>query len=397
MIPILIHKIVIIYINTIGILLAFWVYLLNRKEKVNKLFFLLTIYSVLWINLSFVKFSIPFLFPETGSSGLVNLIALWASRFAYIFFATFLLISYFFSLYFPREGNRNYLQEKIFTATWLALIALSSTPLMVGAVDAGGLVKYGPLYILMILAAAVSVFLILYNFFRKYHFLSQEDKVRAQYFLVGVVLFALSNIASAAVSFLTGGLLKDDGLPLLGEYSIILFFGFTAYALIKRELFELRIVLAQLLIGLIVVVLLIASFLINILWLKIFLFIVFVLSCIIGYLLIKSTLGETRQKESLEQKVQERTKALEDAKKSLEEAKTVLEIRVRARTRELEELSQSLERQVGERTKELRENLDELERFQKLTVERELKMIGLKEEIDSIKKELGKCKNKSNG
>lgn len=77
-------------------------------------------------------------------------------------------------------------------------------------------------------------------------------------------------------------------------------------------------------------------------------------------------------------------KMAENLKKSratLEEAKTVLEIRVRARTRELNELAGSLENKVEERTRELKARLAELERFQKLTIGRELKMVELKKEL----------------
>ena len=82
-------------------------------------------------------------------------------------------------------------------------------------------------------------------------------------------------------------------------------------------------------------------------------------------------------------------KMSEDLRKSytaLMEAKTTLEIRVEARTKELEELNQSLDEQVKERTKELQKKLEELEKFNKLTVGRELKMISLKEEIKKFKK-----------
>lgn len=90
----------------------------------------------------------------------------------------------------------------------------------------------------------------------------------------------------------------------------------------------------------------------------------------------------------LEKKVEERTR-------ELEEAKTSLEIRVQARTRELRELTESLEQQVKARTKELEEKVMELEKFRKLAVGRELKMIELKEEINRLKEELEKYKSQS--
>ena len=85
-------------------------------------------------------------------------------------------------------------------------------------------------------------------------------------------------------------------------------------------------------------------------------------------------------------------KSLGESQAALEESKTVLEIKVAARTRELKELAERREEIIAERTKELRERIEELEKFHRLTVGRELKMVELKEEIKKLKKELEKYK-----
>lgn len=97
----------------------------------------------------------------------------------------------------------------------------------------------------------------------------------------------------------------------------------------------------------------------------------------------------------LEQKVKERTKELEEARESLE-------IKVRARTKELEKLNQNLEKRVEERTKalkaskaELQKRVEELERFRKIAVGRELKMVELKRQIERLKEKLQKQKSES--
>lgn len=88
----------------------------------------------------------------------------------------------------------------------------------------------------------------------------------------------------------------------------------------------------------------------------------------------------------------ETIKNLKESREALEESKNVLEIKVQARTRELRDLAESLEGQVKDRTKELREKVGELERFNKLAVGRELKMVELKKEIEKLRKELGKSR-----
>lgn len=83
-------------------------------------------------------------------------------------------------------------------------------------------------------------------------------------------------------------------------------------------------------------------------------------------------------------------KDFKKVKEESEEAKASLKIKVKARTKELKELTESLDGQVEEKTKELQGRIDELEKFHKLTVGRELKMIELKKEIKELKKELEK-------
>lgn len=74
------------------------------------------------------------------------------------------------------------------------------------------------------------------------------------------------------------------------------------------------------------------------------------------------------------------------AQLQLKESRDTLEVRVKARTKELEEFSRNLEGEVEQRTKELQEKVKELEKFQKFTVDRELRMTELKEQIRELER-----------
>ncbi len=58
----------------------------------------------------------------------------------------------------------------------------------------------------------------------------------------------------------------------------------------------------------------------------------------------------------------------------------------------LKRIHQEMEEKIKSQTKELREKLEELEKFQKVTIGRELKMIELKNEIQKLKKEIEELK-----
>lgn len=95
---------------------------------------------------------------------------------------------------------------------------------------------------------------------------------------------------------------------------------------------------------------------------------------------------------TLSQSLNDTAQKIINYQRALENEKASLEIRIKARTKELEELTQGLDLQVEEKTKELRKKIDELERWQRLSVGRELKMVELKKKISNLEKKLGKNK-----
>lgn len=86
--------------------------------------------------------------------------------------------------------------------------------------------------------------------------------------------------------------------------------------------------------------------------------------------------------------------ALLEAQEEIETTKNILEVKVRARTRELKEFAQNLDQQVKTKTKELEKKIEEMERFNRLVVGRELKMVELKKEVEKLKEESEKCKSR---
>lgn len=101
----------------------------------------------------------------------------------------------------------------------------------------------------------------------------------------------------------------------------------------------------------------------------------------------------------IETEIQEETKELAEAfnqmaenlqqsRERLKEAKKSLEVQVKARTEELRKLNEELEQRVQKRTQELQKRVNELERFHRLTVGREMRMMELKDKIKELKEKL---------
>lgn len=104
------------------------------------------------------------------------------------------------------------------------------------------------------------------------------------------------------------------------------------------------------------------------------------------------SLKEKGEFSQLAKTLNQTTRELKESRAGLEEQAQVLEIRVKARTIQLRELNKQLEARVKERTKELQDRIDELEKFHKLTVGREMKMIELKRQLKKAQQKIKQLK-----
>ncbi|MBD3208209.1 MAG: hypothetical protein GF370_02015 [Candidatus Nealsonbacteria bacterium] len=85
-----------------------------------------------------------------------------------------------------------------------------------------------------------------------------------------------------------------------------------------------------------------------------------------------------------------KTMELEETKRKLEEEGKGLEKKVNERTKELEDLAKGLEKKVKERTQKLEKKVEEANKFNKLAIGREMRMIELKKRVQELETKLKK-------
>jgi len=384
-------KLLLFLVNAVGLELVLWTYVANRYTRLNRKFMLAAFYVLAWVDLDSASALAPVFFPENAA----HAAALWATRAVYALMAVFFASFYSYCLNFPARNpldKSRRRRENLQVALWAFFFVASFTPFVVADVVFDPIlplavwVKAGPLFLVYVAAAVLTLARSFSNLSRNRRVADARNREIARLAGLGAGVFAVFNLIFNIAGTVFGGALGYGGFfSLYADYAIAVLLGYLAYQAVRDQLFGIKVILVEIFVGLMGASLFTMPFFVNFLWQQVLLIALFLLFCGFGYLLVRSTIKEYREKELLEQKVRERTQELERAKQNLEEMNSVLEIRVKARTRELEKLNRTLEEKVVERTNDLETKIKDLETFQRLTVGRELKMIELKKELEQMR------------
>ncbi len=301
----LIHYTFLFIINVGALGLSFWVYLAGRQKIENRFFLLLTIFLLFWIDGGYL-FSILKDFTQ----------ALFLGRLILGMVCLFLISLYFFLKYFPIKDKKEQktIDTIILLSGFIIFFVTIFTNFVVRNVELtqwgnnpiyhpiGRIIFYGTIIIIAIL--------ILFKLFLKYSYLTKNEKIKVQYFLIGLSIFIVINLFFNVALPLWRGTIQYWQF---GNYSAIFLIGFTAYAIVKRELFGIKVILTEVLVGVIAILLLVqvlvSESLLEYLW-KGGLFVLFL---IFGYFLIQSVIREIKRRAEL-QKLYEQVNRLSKTK-----------------------------------------------------------------------------------
>jgi len=299
----ILHSYLVVVLAALGFAMAVWVYRANPRERENQGFSLMVLSIVSWVSCyHLAQFGDPTFWFRLAAFAVC------------MFFVTY----YFFIVewFLGKSGQPYRLVGVVILLYGVVMggLALGTDIIITGSAIVGSTARpvfgkagiwafYGFVAVLTVLINGILM--------REYVGFPEERRAKLQYFLIGLLLFAGFNIVFNVVLPLAFGVY---GYYALGNYSVGLLLGFTAYAIVKRELFGVRTVLAAIFVA--TVGLLLALDLLmftNHTAIQVFKGAVLVLVLCFGYVLVRGVQREIHQRERL-QEIAEELRRSDEAK-----------------------------------------------------------------------------------
>lgn len=274
----------------INVLLATIVYRSNSKSVTTKIFLLLSAFTSAWLIVSYIV-----RFPIFNSGAL--LLARFGIFFAAPISTLFFLLAHTVPYEKLRLSNKKFVLVVLMT---ILMMGLNISPYgFTEAVVVEGTIqpKPGAGFIpFAVISTAFSV-LAVYFLVRRYADASGEERQQLRSILVGLSLMLVLVIGTVLIPII---FLKSGFFVSLTPVYALIFFGMTAYAIVKHHLFNTKVIATEALIVLICVLLLsrvlitesVADQVANIL--------IFAITIFLGILLTRSVKKEVEQREKLE-------------------------------------------------------------------------------------------------
>lgn len=297
------HSALVVVLSVLGFAMAVWVYRANPRERENQGFSLMVLFIVSWVSCYHLA--------QLGNP------TFWFRLAAFAVFMFFVTYYFFIVRWFLGKSGQPYrlfglvilLYGVVMGGLALGTDIVISGSAIVGSTarpvfgDAGRWAFYGFVIVLTLLINGILM--------KEYAGFPKERRVKLQYFLIGLLLFVGFNVVFNVVLPLA---FDVYGYYAVGNYSVGFLLGFTAYAIVKRELFGVRTVLATIFVATVGVFLAIDILVFtNQAAIQVFKGTVLVLILCFGYVLVRSVQREIRQRERL-QEIAEELRRSDEAK-----------------------------------------------------------------------------------
>ena len=307
------NKILVLLIDFIGVWLAIIVYNNNPKGKLNKIFFGMIVAMFFWVNSAYLAHLI-------GEYQIY--LTLIFVKIAWIATPILFILLYFLVVYYlNKEKEYKVLSSTVLFSGVIMVLTMGFTNLVVKEIEFIGtdlIIIYGrgmlPFLGMVFFFMCASLYLL----FKEYVRCLPKEKIRIQYLFIGIFIFYLANVIFNIIFPI---ILKVVYLYWIGDYSSIILLGFIAYAIVKRDLFGIKVILTTLLVSLITLLLGLDIFIFTQeIISKLYKGLVLVVFIYFGYLLIRSVLREIEMRErikrayDIEKKAREQIEELTEAK-----------------------------------------------------------------------------------
>lgn len=290
----IINKILVVLIDIIAISLGYWVYFSDPKRKLNEVFVGMVFFMMLWVNFAYLARAV-------GESN--PYLVLLFLKIAWFATPLFFILLYILALHLLDE-NFKYKTVNL-VIVFLAIVTsfiVGFTDHIVKSIKFMGVflirLVYGDWMFPFLIAISLFIIVTLQVLFKKYYSGSKKDKEKISYYLLGILVFYIAN---SVFNIFFPIVLDITRFYFLGDYSTIILLGLIAYAIVRQNLFGIKIVLTGILVGFISILLTIDIFLFTESHiLQFFKGIALVVFLYLGRELVKSVLKEEERSKQLE-------------------------------------------------------------------------------------------------
>jgi len=282
--------ILLIIVIIFHLFIALLVFFDNPKNKVNQYFSLMIIFGTIWFLTNYLENE--------------NLSFDYRKLFLKLdFYSAVLMVTFFylFCLSFPTPHVISRKKEAITYSSAFSLLILSFTDFIINNIrieDATIVFNRGVGYWIYFLVIVFYIYDGLKNLFQKYKKSIGIEKAQIFYVFLGIFISAIFaapiNLILPQITFVPLNIAR------VGIYSFLAFSLFSAYAILKHHLFEIRVILTEILVGVVASILLFQALITESLLWKIIGFVLLILFSTFGYFLVRSVIKEIELRAELE-------------------------------------------------------------------------------------------------